>query len=59
MLPPRVPGTNWAIKIGLRPLISRLSTCDLVTSFCTEADSAWRVAAMTVTSTVSVAAPGL
>src|SRR5690349_18889989 len=56
-LPPRVPGTRLAIKIGLRPFNSRLSICCRVTLRCTDADSVWRLDAWALTSTVSVAAP--
>src|SRR5437762_10576590 len=56
-LPPRVPGTRFAIKIGLRPFNSRASICSRVTSRCTDADSVWSGADDEDTSTDSLAAP--
>ena len=56
-VPPRVPGTRLAIKIGLRPFSSSESICWRVTSFCTVAASVCSVATAAVTSTICVVAP--
>src|SRR5581483_9121216 len=53
----RIPGCSEAMNSGLRPLSSRLSSCDRVISFCTAADSVCKGAAEATTSTTSLVEP--